>query len=171
MGESKSARQYWLVKSEPEAYSFSDLYIESDQTTCWDGVRNYQARNFMRDQMRLGDGVLFYHSNTSPPGVVGIAEVVREAYPDHTQFEPKALKYDPKSYMNAPRWWMVDIQARLALQSQVTLAQMRREASLSHMRLLQRGNRLSILPTTEADFWTIIQMGGVQSVHWKHECV
>ncbi|MDH3222777.1 MAG: EVE domain-containing protein, partial [Gemmatimonadota bacterium] len=101
------ARQYWLVKSEPEAYSIDDL--ERDGKTFWDGIRNYSARNLMRDKMKVGDRVLYYHSNANPPGVVGIAEVVTASYPDHTQFDPESRYHDPKATEEKPRWFMVDI--------------------------------------------------------------
>ena len=106
------ARRYWLVKSEPDSFSFDDLLASPGRTTCWDGVRNYQARNSMRDDMKLGDLVFFYHSSTEPAAIVGIAEVVRESYPDHTAFDRKDSHYDPKSKPDAPTWMMVDLRAR-----------------------------------------------------------
>src|SRR5687767_2074541 len=115
----------WLVKSEPESFSWDDLWSSPGRTTHWDGVRNYQARNFMRDGMRIGDQVLFYHSSTAMPAIVGIAEVVREAYPDHTAFDPADPHHDPKSKADAPAWMMVDIRAVRPLERPVTLPMMR----------------------------------------------
>ena len=119
------AKRYWLFKSEPSAYSFSNLMDEPDQTAEWDGVRNYQARNFLRDEVKEGDGVLFYHSNASPPSVVGTAVVVREGYPDFTAWDPSSEHPDPKSTPDNPRWFMVDIKGLEALPNEVTLAQIR----------------------------------------------
>ena len=114
-------RKYWLLKSEPTGYSFSDLLNEPNQTAEWDGVRNYQARNFMRDEMKIGDGVLFYHSSTGSTAIIGTARVVREAYPDHTAWDSKSGHYDPKSTPDSPIWFMVDIQAEGELATPVTL--------------------------------------------------
>ena len=147
--------RYWLVKSEPSAFSFDDLLAAPDQTTCWDGVRNYQARNFMRDDMRVGDGVLYYHSNADPTGVVGIAEVAREAYPDHTAFDPSDSHYDPKSREESPTWMMVDIRAVRLVQPIITLAELREVPGLEGMELLRRGSRLSVQPVT-AEEWRIV---------------
>ena len=145
----------WLLKSEPEAFSWDDLWKSPGRTTSWDGVRNYQARNFMRDGMRTGDRVLFYHSSTEPTAIVGVAEVVREAYPDPTAFDPADPHYDPKSKRNAPTWVTVDIRAVRPLDRPVTLAMLRQTPGLEGMVLLQRGSRLSVQPVTEEE-WAII---------------
>ena len=138
----------WLVKSEPEAFGFDDLWRAPGRTTPWDGVRNYQARNFMRDDMRVGDVVLFYHSGTTPPGVVGLAEVASAPYPDASQFDPTSSYYDPKSTRDAPRWMLVDIRAVAPLPRLVPLGEMRDDAHLAALDvpLLRRGNRLSVMP-------------------------
>jgi len=143
-------KRYWLFKSEPGEYSFDDLV--RDGSTHWDGIRNYQVRNSMRDDMRVGDGVLFYHSNAAPPGVVGLAEVSREAYPDHTQFDSRSKKYDPRSDPEQPRWLMVDIRMEAALPRLVSLAEVKADATLGEMGVVKRGNRLSIQPVSAAEF-------------------
>lgn len=146
--------RYWLMKSEPEDCSIDDLAVLPNQTVAWYGVRNYQARNFMRDQMRIGDGVLFYHSNCAVPGIAGIARVASAAYPDSTQFDPKSRFFDPKSSPENPRWINVDVQLvkKIAL---IPLAELRKCPELQHMRILQRGNRLSITPLDPAE-WRFI---------------
>ena len=144
------ARRYWLVKSEPDSFSFDDLLASPNRTTGWDGVRNYQARNFMRDDMKVGDLVLFYHSSTEPAAIVGITEVVREAYPDHTAFDRKDPHFDPKSKRDAPTWMMVDLRAREAFAKPVTLAE-----------LLQKGSRLSVQPVSEKEFEIVCRLAGV----------
>lgn len=146
---------YWLMKSEPTTFSLDDLKRKPKQTHYWDGVRNYQARNMMRDQMQLGDLAFFYHSNCQPPGIVGIAEVVKLAYPDFTAFDPNDPHFDPKSDPDKPRWWMVDVKFKAQFKRMVTLEELRQQPALAPMRLLQRGNRLSILPITERE-WEII---------------
>ena len=148
--------QYWLMKSEPGDYSISDL--ERDGTTHWDGVRNYAARNLMRDKMRSGDRVLFYHSNTRPPGVAGLAEVVRESYPDHTQFDPSSRYHDPKALPEAPRWFMVDIRFVEKFPGVVGLPLIRATPELDQMVLVRR-SRLSVQPVTEAEYRRIVAMG------------
>ena len=148
--------RFWLVKSEPESFSWDDLWSSPGRTTHWDGVRNYQARNFMRDGMRVGDQVLFYHSSTGMPAIVGIAEVVREAYPDHTAFDPADPHYDPKSRPDAPAWLMVDLRAVRPLERPVTLPMLRETPGLGQMVLLQRGSRLSVQPVTPAE-WAVIE--------------
>jgi predicted RNA-binding protein with PUA-like domain len=155
------ARRYWLVKSEPESFSFDDLLASPRRTTGWDGVRNYQARNFMRDEMKKGDGVLFYHSSTDPAAVVGIAEVVREGYPDHTAFDPADPHYDPKSREDAPTWIMVDMRAREPLREPLTLARLRGIEGLEKMVLLQKGSRLSVQPVTPREWEIVCRAGGV----------
>ncbi len=146
---------YWLMKSEPDEFSIDDLAVMQEQTEHWDGVRNYQARNMMRDQMRCGDRVFFYHSNTQPPGIVGIAEVVREGYPDFTAFDPTDKHYDPKSDPDNPRWHMVDIRLVRKLQRIITLTELKSHPELKGFALVRRGNRLSVMPVTEQQ-WTFI---------------
>ena len=145
---------YWLMKSEPAECSIDDALAAPDRTVPWTGVRNYQARNFMRDAMRVGDGVLFYHSSCAEPGIVGIARVASEAKTDPTQFDPDSPYYDPKSKPDAPRWLLVDVQA-LRKTRVLGLAEMRDVPELAQMRVLQRGNRLSITPVSEAE-WSAI---------------
>ena len=149
-----TSKRYWLVKSEPNAFSIDDLLKSAKRTTSWDGVRNYQARNFMRD-MAVGDEVLFYHSNADPPAVVGIAEVVRTAYPDETQFDRASRHYDPASKKADPRWDMVDIRHRETFPEPVTLDRLRKEQRLKQMVLLRKGSRLSVQPVTPAE-WTVV---------------
>ena len=143
-------KRYWLFKSEPEEYSFDDLL--RDKKTCWDGIRNYQVRNFMRDEMQVGDEVLFYHSNSSPPGVAGLARVASGAYPDHTQFDPKDKHYDAKSDPDEPRWLMVDIEAAGELARYVGLPELKADPALEEMGVVRRGNRLSVQPVSAAEF-------------------
>jgi predicted RNA-binding protein with PUA-like domain len=140
-------------------FSFDDLLAAPNHRTCWDGVRNYQARNFMRDGMRLGDLVLFYHSNAVPAGVAGIAEVVREAYPDHTAFDAADPHFDPRSRPEAPDWLMVDVQAVERFPELVPLDALRGVPALAEMELLRRGSRLSVQPVTPAEFAVVAAMG------------
>ena len=145
--------RYWLMKSEPSAYSIDDL--AKDKTTAWNGVRNYQVRNFMRDQMRVGDRVLFYHSSCEEPGIVGIAEVCRPAHPDVTQFDRKSKYYDPGSTQDAPRWLNVDI--RFVKKTRpVGLPELRAHKPLKNMGILAKGNRLSVTPVDPAE-WEFIE--------------
>lgn len=150
---SDSSRR-WLVKSEPETFSWDDLWKAPKRTTSWEGVRNYQARNLMRE-MRKGDLVFFYHSSADPTAIMGVCEVAREAYPDHTQFDRKSHYYDPKSTEDDPRWFMVDLRAREPLPRPVTLAELRSTRGLERMALLQKGSRLSVQPVA-ADEWKVI---------------
>lgn len=154
----KTERQYWLMKSEPDVFSFDDLKARPQSTDHWEGVRNYQARNYMR-RMKTGDLVLFYHSNCAPPGVVGIAAVVREAYPDHTAFDSSSRYFDPKSSPESPRWFMVDVKWKEVFRRMVTLQEMRGIKGLSGMPLLRKGQRLSVLPVTKEEFETIRGLG------------
>lgn len=147
---------YWLFKSEPDCFSFADLMDSPDRTTGWDGVRNYQARNFLRDQVKKGDLVLFYHSNANPPGIAGIAEVVREAHPDPTAFDPNADHYDPKSDPENPIWFQVSIRAVRAIEPLIELPRLRAEPRLEGMELLRKGSRLSIQPVGETH-WKVIE--------------
>lgn len=151
--------KYWLMKSEPNVYSIDDLAKEKNKTTYWDGVRNYQARNFLRDEMKIGDRVIFYHSNSEPPGATGICEVVKEGYPDFTAFDPDDPHYDPKSKKDNPAWIMVDVKLIKKFSRLVPINEMRENKKLVNMQLLQRGNRLSVMPLTKTEFDTIVGMG------------
>lgn len=146
---------YWLMKSEPDVYGIDHLAAQPGQTDHWDGVRNYQARNMMRDGMQPGDRVFFYHSNCDQPGIVGIMEVVRGGYPDHTAFDPEAKYYDPKSDPDNPRWIMIDVRFVRKLARNVTLSELKAQAPLADMPLVRKGNRLSIMPVT-AEQWAYI---------------
>lgn len=143
--------QYWLMKSEPGECSIDDALAAPDATVPWTGVRNYQARNFLRDAMHAGDGVLFYHSGCTPPGIAGIAEVASAAYPDPTQFDPTSKYYDPASRPESPRWVLVDVRARRKTRL-LPIGELRSQPELAQMRLLQRGNRLSITPVSAAEW-------------------
>lgn len=154
------ARRYWLFKSEPDVFGFEDLVREPDHTAYWDGIRNYQARNFLRDDVRPKDQVIFYHSNAKPPHVAGLAEVVRGAYPDPTQFDPSAKYYDPKSDPASPRWVMVDVRATHRLARQPTLAELRAAPTLEGMMLLAKGSRLSIQPVSAEHFRELVRLAG-----------
>ena len=145
---------YWLMKSEPDECSIDDTLAAPNRTVPWTGVRNYQARNFMRDRMKIGDGVLFYHSSCAEPGIAGLAEVASAAYPDPTQFQRKSPYYDATSTRDAPRWVLVDIRARRKTRL-IPLAELREHAALRNMVVLRRGNRLSITPVS-ADEWEFI---------------
>ena len=149
--------RYWLMKSEPSAFSIEDLKNAPNGTDHWDGIRNYQARNFMRDEMKRGDRVLFYHSSADPMAVVGTAQVVRKAYPDHTALDPDSKYFDPKSTSENPRWVMVDIQFESQFAVPLTLAELRKLPQLNDMMLLKKGQRLSIQPVTEEEFETIVR--------------
>ena len=146
--------KFWLMKSEPDECSIDDVLAAPRRITPWSGVRNYQARNFMRDEMRVGDGVFFYHSSCAEPGIAGLAEVASPAYPDASQFDRKSPYYDAKSGKESPRWFNVDVRA-VRKTRLVPLAELRRHAPLRKMRLLQPGNRLSITPVSEAE-WNYI---------------
>ena len=151
--------RYWLFKSEPSAYSFDDLLNEPSQTAEWDGVRNYQARNFMRDDMKAGDWVLFYHSSAKPMAVVGTAQIVKEAYPDATAWDPNDKHYDPKSSPGETVWMVVEIQAGERLPRPVTLADVKANPKLKDMLLIRKGQRLSIQPVTKEEYDEIVAMG------------
>jgi predicted RNA-binding protein with PUA-like domain len=148
------------MKSEPDAYSIDHLRSQKRRTDHWDGIRNYQARNFMRDQMKTGDLAFFYHSNCSEPAVVGIMEIVSAAYPDHTAFDPNEKHFDAKSDPDNPRWLMVDVKFKKKLKMPITLQAIKAEKKLADMRLVQRGNRLSILPVTPGEWRHILKMVG-----------
>jgi predicted RNA-binding protein with PUA-like domain len=147
------------MKSEPDVFSFDDLINRPKKTEPWNGVRNYQARNFMRDSMKIGDLILFYHSSCEVPGVAGVARVSSQAYPDPTQFDKKSDYFDPKATKDSPRWFLVDVSFEASLKKFVSLEQIRKEPKLSQMRLLQKGNRLSILPVTKEEFEWIRKIG------------
>lgn len=151
------------MKSEPDVFSFEDLKARPKQTEPWDGVRNYQARNYMRDAMKVGDLILFYHSNTKPPGVAGIAEVASAPYPDPTAFDKQSKYYDSKSDRHSPRWILVDVKYKADLKQFVSLEFMKSDPKLSEMRALQKGNRLSITPVTQAEFLAIQRAGNLKS--------
>ncbi len=151
--------RHWLLKTEPGVFSFDDLLQAPDQTTGWNGIRNYQARNFLRDQMEEGDRVLIYHSSADPPAVAGLAEVVRAGYPDPTQFDPKDDHYDPESTRAAPRWYQVDLKAVRKLPRAVSLEEIRRTKALAKMPLVQRGQRLSVQPVGPEEYALIVRMG------------
>ncbi len=153
-------RRYWLMKSEPEVYSIDDL--ARDKQTYWDGVRNYQARNFMRDQMKPGDLVFFYHSNSDPPGIVGIAEVASQSYPDPSALDPKDKHFDPKSTKERPVWYVVDIRFVEKVKSLISLERLKEIEGLEKMPLLRRGQRLSVQPVSEKE-WSIV-------LKWAKKC-
>lgn len=149
---------YWLMKSEPSAFSIDDLKSMPNRTEHWDGVRNYQARNMMRDTMKVGDRAFFYHSNCKVPGIVGLMEVVREGYPDHTAFEPDSKYFDEKSDPNNPRWYMVDIKYLRHTRRVISLAEIKDHASLENMPLVRKGNRLSIMPVSKNEWDFILSL-------------
>ncbi len=152
----------WLLKSEPEEFGFDDLLAAKKRATVWSGVRNYQARNLLRDELARGDGVLFYHSNAEPSGVAGIARVLRTGFPDPTQFEPTDPAHDPKSTRAAPRWYAVEVQAVCALPRFVSLAELRAEPRLAGMVLLRKGSRLSVQPVSPAEWRVVLALGGLK---------
>ena len=149
--------RYWLMKSEPDEFSIDDLAAAKGRTTPWFGVRNYQARNFMRDQMRVGDRAFFYHSSCPEPGIAGVAEVSAQAYPDATQFDKKSPYFDPKATRDAPRWFNVDVTFVEKLRL-VSLVELRSHPELERMRILQRGNRLSITPVDPAEWAFVLKL-------------
>lgn len=152
-------RRYWLMKSEPSVFSIDDLAASPKQRTCWDGVRNYQARNFLRS-MSLGDRVFFYHSSAEPPAIAGVAEVVRTAYPDETQFDKSSHHYDPGSDPANPRWDMVDIAYREKFKTSLPLDRLKREPKLKGMMLLRKGSRLSVQPVTVVEWAVVLKLAG-----------
>ncbi len=155
--------RYWLMKSEPDEFGISDLKKRPKKTEPWDGVRNYQARNFMRDDMKKGDKVFFYHSNCKEPGIVGIATISREAYPDPTAFDPKDTHYDPKSDPDNPRWFLVEVKFERELKRSITLKEIKDQADTNPdkfegLPLIQRGNRLSVMPVSAAHWKSILSL-------------
>jgi predicted RNA-binding protein with PUA-like domain len=153
---------YWLMKSEPTVFSITDLENAPGKTTCWDGVRNYQARNFLRDSIKKGDQILFYHSNAEPPGIAGIAEIVKEAYPDNSAFDPNDDHYDSKSDRNNPTWFMVDIKHVKTFKHLIPLDELRLHRKLKDMVLLQKGSRLSVQPVSEIEWQTVLNIAGTR---------
>ncbi len=153
--------KFWLAKTEPESFSIEDLAHSPGQSTCWDGVRNYQARNHMRE-MKLGERVLVYHSSTDPTAVVGVATVARESYPDHTAWDKRDPHYDPQSPKDDPRWFMVDLKLERTFKQPITLESLRGVAALKDMELLRRGSRLSVQPVSKAEFDAILKVAGVK---------
>ncbi|MCC7015330.1 MAG: EVE domain-containing protein [Planctomycetes bacterium] len=159
----RAAQRFWLLKSEPEVLAFDDLWAAPGRRTMWDGVRNYQARNFLRDSLALGDQVLFYHSNAEPTGVAGIAEVASGPYPDPTQFDTRHSGFDPKSTRENPTWFALDIVALRALERVVTLDELKRNPRLAKMVLVQRGSRLSVQPVTREEFGEVLRMAAAEA--------
>lgn len=156
------SKSFWLLKSEPDVFSIDDLAKAKGKTTHWDGVRNYQARNFLRDSIKIGDGVLFYHSNSEPSAIAGIAEVVKEGYPDHTAFDPKDVHFDPKSKRETPTWYMVDIKHVETFKEPISLERLRLEPKLEKMALLQKGSRLSVQPVSKDEWQTVLKIAGIK---------
>lgn len=144
--------KYWLMKSEPDVFSIDHLMQKASQVEPWNGVRNYQVRNFIRDDMRCGDLAFFYHSGCKNPGIVGIVEIVKQAYPDHTAFDPQSQYFDPKSDPLKPRWLMVDVKLRRKFPRCISLAELKADPNLKEMWVVKRGNRLSITPVTKPHF-------------------
>ena len=151
------SKRFWLMKSEPDVYSIR--HLQKQQRGEWDGVRNHRAKNYMKNEMAVGDLVLFYHSNADPPGVAGVARVCREAHPDPTQFDPKSQYYDPKSSEENPRWWLVDVEFVEELPSFLPLGLLREQPELEGMMLLKKGMRLSVQPVDKTHFKRILQLG------------
>ena len=147
---------YWLMKSEPDVFGIDDLKKVKKEP--WDGVRNYQARNFMRDEMKKGDLVLFYHSNCKPPGVAGIMEISKESHPDHTSWDKKGKYYDPKSTKENPRWFMVEVKYKKKFKEVVSLETLKNTKSVGSMKILQKGNRLSITPVTKKEYDAVLRL-------------
>lgn len=149
---------YWLMKSEPDVFGIDDLQQRPEQTEPWDGVRNYQARNFMRDNFSIGDLAFFYHSSTKIPGIVGIMKVVSQPYPDHLAFNPESKYYDPKSNPDNPRWFCVDMQFVEKFSSIITLATLKEQTFLDNFTLLKKGSRLSVMPVTDTEWKDILEL-------------
>ena len=150
--------KYWLMKTEPTVFSFDDLKEKPRSTDHWEGVRNYQARNYMKE-MKKGDRILFYHSNSEEPGIVGIAEITTEAYPDFFSWDPKSRYYDPRSTPENPRWYMVDVTWKKAFKKIVTLKELKADPQLRTMKVLQKGQRLSVMPVTDEEFEIVAALG------------
>lgn len=153
------SKKFWLFKSDPSEFSWEDLKKSKNQTTFWDGIRNYQARNFLRDEVKKGDVVLFYHSSTEPLAILGYCEVVKEGYPDHTQFDEESDHYFPSATQKEPVWFMVDIKLKKEFKKPVTLESIKANPKLKNMKLIQRGQRLSIQPVTKSEWDEVMKMG------------
>lgn len=152
--------QYWLFKTEPDAFSIDDLANMPNQTEHWDGIRNYQARNMLRDQIKSGDQVFIYHSSCKNVGIVGLAEVVKEGYVDHTQFDPEAKYHDPKAQPDNPRWYMVDIKLKQKFGKLLSLAEIKQMANIKEVGLVKKGHRLSVMPVPESEFKILLSQCG-----------
>ena len=150
--------QYWLMKTEPDVFGIDDLKNRPKKTEHWDGVRNYQARNMMRDEMKKGDLVFFYHSNCKQPGIVGIAEVITEGYADFTSWDPRSKYFDEKSTPDKPRWFMVDVRFKRKFTRTITLEELKQQKKLADMALLRKGNRLSVMPVSEKHWNLILEL-------------
>ena len=155
--------RYWLFKSEPDCFSYDDLEKAPNRTTGWDGIRNYQARNFLRDDVKYGDGVIYYHSNAEPPGMAGVAVIVEESHPDPTQFDPKADHFDPKSDPADPTWMQVGVRAVAKAVKDVSLPEMRAEKGLDGLELLKKGSRLSVHPVSPEHWQILRKMAGFKA--------
>ena len=155
-------RRYWLMKSEPGCFSFADLLGAPGRTTSWDGVRNYQARNLLREEVQPGDGVLFYHSNTAQPAIAGLAVVVRGGYPDHTALDPRSDHFDPAATSDRPIWFMVDVQGLRPLPQPLTRDDLRRHPLLAGMDVLRKGNRLSVQPVRVEEWRAVLAAAGLE---------
>ena len=153
---------YWLMKSEPSCFSIDDLQSRPNGIEHWDGVRNYQARNLLRDAVKIGDGVLFYHSNCPVPAIVGLARIVREGYPDHTALDPREKHFDPKATVGNPIWYMVDVQYLLHLPHPLSREDLRKHPALAGMGVLRKGNRLSVQPVTDLEWQTVLKLNGLR---------
>lgn len=166
------ARQkFWLMKSEPSCFSFADLQGRPNGVEQWDGVRNFQARNFLRDDIKVGDGVLFYHSNIAVPAIVGVARVVRGGYPDFTARDPESEHFDPRATDAAPIWYMVDVQAVAPLPHPLTRYLLTMHPFLGGMAVLRRGNRLSVQEVTAEEWRAVLAAGGLETdIFWEHFC-
>ncbi len=156
--------KYWLIKTEPNTFSWDDLKKSPNKTTTWEGVRNYQARNIIRDEIKKGDEVFFYHSVVKPMAIMGIARVVREAYPDHFAFDPAHKYYDPKSNATDPTWFMFDVQAISEFIEPITLTSLKSQPALMRMRLLQKGSRLSVQPVSPVEWMYIRSLSRMRNV-------
>lgn len=156
-------RRYWLFKSEPDVFSIQHLAASKGKRTCWEGVRNYQARNMLRDEIQTGDGVLFYHSRSEPMVIAGTADVVKSGYPDHFALDPQHTYFDPKSTPDEPIWYMVDIRLRQVFANPVSRTDLQQHAATSGMQVLKKGSRLSILPVTEQEWLAVHELAGVST--------
>ena len=155
------SRRYWLMKSEPGCYSIDDLAQSPGGVGSWDGVRNYQARNFLRDEIKVGDGVLFYHSNIKEPAIVGIARVVKDGYPDHTALDPQADHFDPRATQDNPIWFMVDVQHVATFSQPLSRQDLQQHPVLNGMGVLRKGNRLSVMPVSESEWLAVLGLAGL----------